>query len=191
MTSRKVLLLAAPVVVVGLTVAWVLISPLFIRPTVVETNPLLSATQPPTMGEAKAAPADAKPSPNAVAAAAAKNASGVQILGRGTFDEKDAAHKGSGEAILATAADGKRIVRFENFSVTNGPDLFVFLSGHPSPRNTQELHQNDVNLGKLKAPQGAFSYEIDPSVDLSKVKSVVVYCRAFRVVFSSAELRSP
>ena len=188
MNSRKVLLFALPVVVIGLIAAWVLISPLFIRPTVVETNPLVGTTAPAKTGDAKPAPA---PTTGADAKTAATTASGAQILGRGTFDQKDAVHKGSGEAVLATTADGKRIVRFENFSVTNGPDLFVFLSGHPSPRNTQELHQNDVNLGKLKAPQGAFSYEIDPSVDLSRVKSVVVYCRAFSVVFSSAELRSP
>jgi hypothetical protein len=111
------------------------------------------------------------------------------ILARGAFDQKDAVHKGSGSAILSRTADGKALVTFEDFSVTNGPDLYVYLSGHPNPSNAQELHMQDFNLGRLKAPQGAFSYEIDASVDLDNVKSVVIYCRAFSVVFSSAELR--
>jgi hypothetical protein len=65
----------------------------------------------------------------------------------------------------------------------------VYLSGHPRPSNSRELHQDEVNLGRLKAPQGAFSYEIGPEVGLSKIKSVVVYCRAFSVIFSSAALQ--
>jgi hypothetical protein len=164
--ARKTLVMVgAPFVLVGLAAAWILISPLFIRPTLVEDSPL-------------------------VAQPAATNAT---ILARGEFDTKDTVHRGSGRAVLARTPEGKTIVRFEDFSVTNGPDLFVILSAHPRPNNSEELHQGgaDINLGPLKAPQGAFSYEIPSDVDLSNVKSVAIYCRAFRVMFSSAELVAP
>lgn len=159
-TRRALLLLAAPFALAGVAVAGYLVSPLFIRPTLVETPQM---------------------------------AQGERLLARGTFDQKDAVHKGSGTALLVRAPDGKVTVRFEDFSVTNGPDLFVYLSGHPRPANARELHQDglDLNLGRLKAPMGAFAYDIPDDVDLTKVRSVNVYCRAFSTMFSSAELREP
>lgn len=97
--------------------------------------------------------------------------------------------RGRARRSLNAVPTAQRSIRFEGFSVTNGPDLYVYLSGHPRPTNAAELHQNDSNLGRLKAPQGAFSYQVDPSVDLRKIKSVVIHCRAFSVIFSSAELQ--
>ena len=47
-----------------------------------------------------------------------------------------------------------------------------------------------LNLGKLKATDGAFNYEIPASVDVSKVKSAVVWCRQFAVRFTHATLMS-
>jgi len=210
LARRTLVIVSVPFVLIGLAVAWILISPLFIRPTLVEESPFAAqpavapvattqaiprqsaalATQQATSGPAGVAPAAAEaPAPGGAPAAAV----GPAILARGRFDEKDSVHRGSGTAILARAPDGKAFIRFEDFSVTNGPDLFVFLSAHPTPGTSAELHEGglDINLGALKAPQGAFAYEIPAEVDLSKVKSVAIYCRAFRVMFSSAELQAP
>ena len=208
---------AAPVVMAMLAVAAYLVSPLFIRPTLVEESPLVGvATRVPTPPPAPTAvptvmapmvagpavteepmadepmgeqPMAAEPAGMAETPMAAES-TGPRILAEGQFDRKDAIHAGSGTAILARTADGKSIVRFEGFSVTNGPDLFVYLSAHPKPSSSSELHTGglEVNLGRLKAPQGAFSYEIPAEVDLANVKSVAVYCKAFSTMFSSAEL---
>ena len=42
-----------------------------------------------------------------------------------------------------------------------------------------------VNLGDLKATDGAFNYEVPPGMDVSQFQSGIVYCRRF----SAAPLR--
>jgi hypothetical protein len=80
-------------------------------------------------------------------------------------------------------------LRLEDFNAKNGPDLFVGLSGHAMPRSSDEVHQSGyLELARLKANQGNQNYELPADFDLSQYKSVVIYCRAFNVVFSSAEL---
>jgi hypothetical protein len=101
----------------------------------------------------------------------------------------DNIHKGEGQATIYTLPDGKRVLRFEDFRVTNGPDLFVYLSGHAQPRSAAELHgQGDFDLGRLKGNIGSQNYELPDDLDLSKFKSVVIYCKQFSVVFSTATL---
>jgi hypothetical protein len=45
-----------------------------------------------------------------------------------------------------------------------------------------------VDLGILKGNVGNQNYEIPDDVDLSAIKSVVIWCRPFKVVFSVADL---
>jgi Electron transfer DM13 len=101
----------------------------------------------------------------------------------------DAIHRAEGGASVYRLSDGRRVVRLENFKSTNGPNLYVYLSGDPSPRNSAQLHESgDFEVGRLKGNIGNQNYELPASVDLSKFKSVVIYCKQFHVVFGSAEL---
>jgi hypothetical protein len=140
-------------VIVLAAVAWFLVSPLFIRTSLIEA-----------------------PSP-----------AGVPVA-RGAFNEIDLVHKGRGDAVLSRAADGRLVVALERFSVTNGPDLHVFLSRHATPASDAEV-KDGVLLGKLKASDGAFAYETDAPLDPTEFKSVVIHCVAFRTIFSVATLR--
>ena len=109
---------------------------------------------------------------------------------RGSFGEVDAIHKGEGQATFYRPPDGKVVLRLENFRVTNGPDLYVYLSGHPAPRSSAELHHApDYEVAVLKGNIGDQNYELPPDLDLDGVKSVVIYCKRFTTVFSTAELR--
>lgn len=111
-------------------------------------------------------------------------------LSSGSFTRVDAIHRAEGAATIYKLADGKLVLRLENFKATNGPDLFVGLSGHPQPRSPGEAHdQGYVQLAALKGNEGNQNYELPSDLDLSKFKSVVIYCRAFNVVFSTAELK--
>jgi hypothetical protein len=147
--SAIVWLLAA----IGLVLAWYLVSPYFIRSTLVE--------QP--------APAAGAP------------------LTSGQFNEIDVIHKGRGTASVAQLPDGRLRVQLADFSVTNGPDLHVFLSRHADPSGDEQA-RDGVLLGLLKAPEGAFSYETEAAVDPSEVRSVVIHCVRFRTLFSYARL---
>lgn len=141
----------------------------------------------PTPGPATGAvPTPAGSAPAAGAPAPAPAASGA--LG-GRFVDADGSHKGEGRVMIITQADGRRILRFEDFKVTNGPDLYVYLSGHPAPRSTAQLHgAGDFEIARLKGNVGNQNYELPADLDLSQFKSVVIYCKRFTTVFSTAEL---
>ena len=66
----------------------------------------------------------------------------------------------------------------------NGPDLYVYLSKDVAGGKVEEM----LNLGRLKATDGAFNYEIPAGIDLREVKGVVVWCRQFTTLFASAPL---
>lgn len=86
-------------------------------------------------------------------------------------------------------SDGTFVLRLEEFKVTNGPDLYVYLSGHPGPRSGSQVHEGGaLEVARLKGNIGNQNYALPPNVDLSKFKSVVIYCKQFSVVFSTAKL---
>jgi hypothetical protein len=120
----------------------------------------------------------------------------VQTLGArlasGHFGVVDGIHKGEGTASLLRLPDGRRVLRLEDdFRVTNGPDLYVYLSGTAAPRSAEQLHASGaVEVGQLKGNVGGQNYQLPPDLDLSAFRSVVVYCRRFTTVFSTAELVS-
>ena len=111
----------------------------------------------------------------------------VRVLSRGMFVDADAFHKGSGVALIAQAGT-QRLIRLEEFQVTNGPDLYVYLAAHPKPASREDVHQGFLNLGRLKGNIGEQNYEIPAGEDLSRFHSVVIYCQRFHVVFATATL---
>lgn len=122
--------------------------------------------------------------------AVARIAEAGTVVARGTFSEIDAIHKGEGQAILTRLPDGRYSLRFEGFRVTNGPDLYVYLSGHPAPRSSAQLHEiADLEVATLEGNVGDQAYELPAGFDPARFKSAVVYCKRFTTVFSTAELR--
>jgi hypothetical protein len=75
--------------------------------------------------------------------------------------------------------------------VTNGPDLYVYLSGATAPRTSAELHAlGAFEVAQLKGNVGSQNYELPRDLDVERFRSVVIYCRRFTTVFSTAELGS-
>ena len=135
---------------------WILGAPLFIRTELVEETPV---------------------------AVAASTGGTLVTLASGEWEGADDFHFGSGGARLVEAADGSLTLTLEDFSVQNGPDLFVYVS--PDANGWTEAA---VNLGALKATDGTFSYEIPPEVSADDIASAVVWCKAFGVLFATASL---
>lgn len=108
----------------------------------------------------------------------------------GALRDADSFHKGSGQATIYRQPDGSYVLRLENLEVTNGPDLYVYLAGHADPVSRADIEgQGYVDLGRLKGNRGNQNYEIPAEVDLTRQNSVVIYCKAFHVVFSVAPLQ--
>ncbi|MCH8089918.1 MAG: DM13 domain-containing protein [Chloroflexi bacterium] len=112
-----------------------------------------------------------------------------EVVSEGSFRDQNAGHRGSGRAIIYLSAGGSAMLRLEDFSVTNGPGLHVFLSAHPDPKSRDDVKDEAfIDLGELKANMGNQNYGIPTGVDVAKYHSVVIYCVPFNVVFSVAPL---
>jgi len=108
---------------------------------------------------------------------------GGATLASGEFSGADEFHFGSGRASIVRTDDGRLVLRFAAFSVRNGPDLFVYVSPDP-----EGYARGAVELGTLKATDGAFEYDLPPGSDVAAIRSVVIWCRAFEVQFAVAPL---
>lgn len=93
----------------------------------------------------------------------------------------DGFHNAEGVAKIIQLADGTDILRLEKFKATNGPDLYVYLS-------TDKTNADIVNLGRLKGNIGNQNYLIPAGTDITKYKIALIWCRAFSVIFGSAQL---
>jgi hypothetical protein len=96
----------------------------------------------------------------------------------------DGIHNAEGVAKVIVLDDGTNVLRLENFKATNGPDLYVYLA---TDRSASDI----VNLGRLKGNIGNQNYPIPAGTDLAKYNTVLIWCKAFSVLFGSAQLVSP
>jgi hypothetical protein len=114
----------------------------------------------------------------------------MEILAQGEF--YDLAHEGMGTATVYRLADGSVVLRFENFSVLNGPDLHVYLATQDPVPNTVGVElEGALDLGQLKGNIGDQNYELPAGFDPATFKSVVIWCQPFRVPFNAAALQAP
>jgi hypothetical protein len=59
------------------------------------------------------------------------------------------------------------------------------------PRSSAELRDAGAfEVARLKGNVGAQNYDLPADLDLGKFRAVVIYCRRFTTVFSTAELSS-
>lgn len=78
-------------------------------------------------------------------------------------------------------SSGVLSLRIENFMVTTGPDLKVYLSKEIQPLNF-------LRLGNLKGLSGDQLYSITNSPDFMDYKYVLVHCEKYNHLFGSALL---
>lgn len=109
------------------------------------------------------------------------------VLVMGSFNTFDPVHSGSGTATIYQLADGSRVLRLEDFSVTNGPDLHVLLVSNIPTGIQQAINDDYVDLGELRGNRGNQNYEIPADVNLDEYSAVLIYCMPFSVNFTLAE----
>jgi len=69
----------------------------------------------------------------------------------------------------------------ENVTITNGPDLHVYISKEIQPATF-------IDLGKLQSVAGNQLYAIPGTPDFSQYKYALIHCKQFDHLFGSAEL---
>jgi hypothetical protein len=164
------------------SVAWYLGSPLFIT---TYTNEALPTIRPAATGGVS--------SPTAGGATVSPTSPGsdsgrTRILATGELGYVDALHNGKGPIRIVELTPGsERFVRFEDVAVTNAPDIHVYLSRETGGKWSEST---SLYLGPLKATNGSFNYAVPAETDLVPYRSVVVWCRAFRVLITWADLKA-
>jgi hypothetical protein len=190
MTRRRLSIVGGTLAVGILALAWWLGSPLLFDKEVDEEFPLSAGAEIPADMTADAVEAEmekAAGEPDSEVEEDMPAQSGPVALATGGFEGADEAHRGSGTATIYELEDGSRVLRLEDFEVTNGPDLHVYLVPDRSPAGGDDV-QGYVDLGSLKGNLGDQNYDIPDEVDPEGFGSVVVYCEPFHVIFSTATL---
>jgi hypothetical protein len=96
------------------------------------------------------------------------------------------AHEGTGKAAVVELPSGARKLTLSDFETDAGPDLRLYVStGNPANGELGEFR----DLGALKGNIGNQQYDLSRDVNLKRYSTVVVWCRAFSVAFTSAPLR--
>jgi hypothetical protein len=178
--------------VVAAPVAWYLASPLWVRTALVEPapeaaiqtiSPAIEAPPDPTTAPApsisSATPQPTSPSPAPTPVPTPEFV--ARTIATGAFHGSDDFHFGRGTAKLIEVEPGRFHLRLEDFSVRNGPDLYVYLS--PSAKG---YAKGSIELGKLKATDGSFGYDIPDGIDPDDVASAVIWCKQFSHLFATA-----
>jgi hypothetical protein len=175
---------------IGLPMTWYLASPIWIRTQLIEPDavadvvaggvpaaapsPSPPAIVVPTGSEAATAPTPAVAQPPPFAA---------RTVSSGPFHGTDEFHFGRGSARIVETSPGTYTLRVADFSVRNGPDLYVYLSPDPEGYSDRALE-----LGKLKATDGAFGYALPAGTDPGDFASAIIWCKQFSHLFAVAPL---
>jgi electron transfer DM13 len=125
--------------------------------------------------------------PGTTTAQAASGNGQPTLLSQGSFHS--GAHKTDGMAAIYQLADGKRTLRLTNFATSNGPAVHVYLvAANDATDNGTVKTAGFIDLGPIKGNKGDQNYDVPLSVDLTKYRSVTIWCARFGVNFGTAPL---
>ncbi|MFP5375661.1 MAG: DM13 domain-containing protein, partial [Acidimicrobiia bacterium] len=104
----------------------------------------------------------------------------------------DVDRTGRGTARIVALPDGRRVLRLEEFFVSMNSDLEIWFSEHPHPTSTPEAASAPHRqLAFLKATAGSMTYELPADLDVSRYRSIVIWCELTSNAYAAAVLQSP
>jgi hypothetical protein len=171
---------------IGGPLTWYLASPIWIRTSLVEAAPTTApaSIEPAIPAPSVATVAPTAPPPSSSASSGATptpTAFAKRTLSAGAFRGTDEFHFGRGSASIIEVAPGRFQLRLDEFSVRNGPDLYVYLS-----TSTGDYTDDALEVGKLKATDGSFGYELPAGTDPARFRSAIIWCKQFSHLFAAA-----
>jgi len=103
----------------------------------------------------------------------------LTLISQGSFS--GAAHPTTGTVKLSKDTAGKKYLVFENFSTDAGPDIRIWIAEDKSANNYTELSKTVFT--------GSFKIDVPAELDTTKKSYVLIWCKAFAVLFGSAQLK--
>jgi hypothetical protein len=99
-------------------------------------------------------------------------------------------HPTAGTATIYQMGDGTRVLRFTDFSTSNGPDVHVYMVAADDAKDIATVQRAGfVDLGVIKGNVGDQNYTLAADMDLAKYRAVSIWCKRFSVNFGAAALR--
>jgi len=97
---------------------------------------------------------------------------------------------GEGTAKIYELPDGSRQVRLEDFFVSINSDLEIRLSELAAPHSTDEVEKAPFKVvAPLKATVGSMNYEVPKDIDVTRYRSVVIWCEVTRNAYAAASIQ--
>ena len=116
----------------------------------------------------------------------------VDKVAEGTFihaDPSDPVHFGKGKVTVYR----RTLFLHDDFEVGPGPKFHVYLVPKASIRASSDIKGDPavmyVDLGRLRSFKGSQKFPIPAGLDPAKFNSVVIWCEAFGVLISPADLQ--
>ena len=105
----------------------------------------------------------------------------------GTARMHDVDKDGEGTARIYEMPNGTRMIRLEDFFVSINSDLELRLSESPDPKSTDDAVKSPWKLvSELKATVGNMNYEVPGDIDVSRYKSIGIWCEITRNAYAAA-----
>ncbi|MGB1586062.1 MAG: DM13 domain-containing protein [Thermoplasmatota archaeon] len=118
----------------------------------------------------------------------------IDVVRGGDWIDGDSAHKASGRIDIVTV-DGDTFLRFTDFEMTAGPDVYLYLTPSADPQSTADVEGDGIRIAvKTDEDQdarlnerGTFFVPLDvPNLDA--YGGVAAWCDDFNVLFGNAPL---
>lgn len=91
-------------------------------------------------------------------------------------------YRAEGNTELVEANGELTLSLLDNFSTSNGPGLYLYLS------NNESSISGGIEVGELRNNSGADSYAVPAGITFSQYSHVIIYCKPFGVGFATAAL---
>lgn len=111
-----------------------------------------------------------------------------ELIAKGELVRIENNHYGEGNVSLVLVNE-TYVIQFINVTIADGPDLYVYLSEKSSYSGTQDDPGEYKDLGRLRAQSGSFEVKVNKQIStINNYHSVLIWCKAFSVVFTYATL---
>lgn len=94
-------------------------------------------------------------------------------------------HEARGNARIVEESGGSFVLVIDDYHVAPGLDPHIFLS----LRVDDMLDDTAVDLGRVPTDVDRYRQILPSGIDLGAIRSIVVYCVPYRVLFGSGRLR--
>jgi hypothetical protein len=94
-------------------------------------------------------------------------------------------HSLAGSSSVVKDSTGNIFLRLENFTMTSGPDVYVYMSKSTTYSGSQSIEVRKLEGGFTDSN---ITIDIDNNLDYKEYKYVLVYCFQFSALFGRSEL---